>query len=131
MPRRSRRIILLPRTPRIRRIVKSCDVVDRFLRKPFWFFQSIFSILGSMPLRIVYLGRHGCKGYTLVVLGYSEVTLLREREDASLYPSVNCLLVIYGVTVSAQYVVEFPCHLCFWGYFIKPCCFPNFNFSYY
>ena len=29
--------------PRIRRRVKICDVVDRFLRKSFWFFQSIFS----------------------------------------------------------------------------------------
>ena len=40
------------RTPsRIRRIVKICDVMDLFLQKPFWFFLSIFSILGSMPLR--------------------------------------------------------------------------------
>ena len=53
-PWRSRQIILLPlvfffaRTPsRIRRIVKICDVVDRFFRKPFWFFLSIFSILVS------------------------------------------------------------------------------------
>ena len=38
-------------TSRIRRIVKICDVVDLFLRKPFWFFLSIFSILGSMRLR--------------------------------------------------------------------------------
>ena len=36
------------RTPRIRRIVKISDIVDRLLRKPFWFFQSIFSILGSL-----------------------------------------------------------------------------------
>ena len=35
---------------RIQRIVKICDIVDRFLRKPFWFFLSIFSILGSMRL---------------------------------------------------------------------------------
>ena len=40
------------RTPsRIRRIVKICDVVDRFLRKPFWFFLSILSVLGSLRLR--------------------------------------------------------------------------------
>ena len=40
------------RTPsRIRRIVKICHVVNRFHRKPFWFFLSIFSILGSMQLR--------------------------------------------------------------------------------
>ena len=35
----------------IRRIVKIYDVADLFLRKPFWFFLSIFSILGSMQLR--------------------------------------------------------------------------------
>ena len=41
------------RTPsRIRRIVKIYDVVDLFLRKPFWFFLSMLSILGSMRLRI-------------------------------------------------------------------------------
>ena len=50
-----RKMVLLQgffsRTPRIRRIVKICDAVDRFLRKPFWFFLNIFSILGSMRLR--------------------------------------------------------------------------------
>ena len=49
-------IVLLPlgffaHTPsRIRRIVKTYDVVDLFLRKPFWFFLSIFLIFGSMQL---------------------------------------------------------------------------------
>ena len=38
-------------TPRIRRIVKICYVEDQSLRKPFCFFQSMFSILGSMWLR--------------------------------------------------------------------------------
>ena len=38
------------RTPsRIRRIVRICDVVDLFLRKPFWFFLML-SILGSLRL---------------------------------------------------------------------------------
>ncbi len=36
---------------RIRRIVNICDVVDLFPRKSFWFFLSMFSILGSMQLR--------------------------------------------------------------------------------
>ena len=56
-PWRSRQIILLPlgvffaHTPsRIRRLVKICDVVDLFLRKPFWFFLNMWSILGSMQL---------------------------------------------------------------------------------
>ena len=33
------------------------------------------------------------------------------------------------ITVSKQYVVEFPSVLYFWGYFIKPYCFPICNFS--
>ena len=52
----SQQMVLLPlgffvRTPsRIRRRVKICDVMDLFLQKPFWFFQSMFSILGSIWL---------------------------------------------------------------------------------
>ena len=39
------------RTPsKIQQIVRICDVVDRFLRKPFWFFLRIFSISGSVRL---------------------------------------------------------------------------------
>ena len=49
-PWRSRQIRFFARIPsRIRRIFKICDVVDLFQR-PFWFFLSIFSILGSMRL---------------------------------------------------------------------------------
>ena len=38
-----------------------------------------------------------CRSWPLwtVVFGYSEVTLLREKGDASLCPSVYCILVIY------------------------------------
>ena len=35
---------------RILQIVKICDVMDLFLWKPFWFFLSMLSILGSMRL---------------------------------------------------------------------------------
>ena len=102
--------------------------------KPFWLFLSIFSILGSMRLHsraFVDLGRYGCKGYTSVVLGYSEVTLLREKEDASLCPSIYYVLVIYGIRVLEQYVIEFPGLPYFWGYFIKPCCFSILKFFLY
>ena len=30
----------------IQQIVRICKIVDQFLRKPFWFFLRIFSILG-------------------------------------------------------------------------------------
>ena len=44
------------RTPsRILRIVNICEVMDLFFRKPFWFFLSMLSILGSMQFRI---GKH-------------------------------------------------------------------------
>ena len=40
------------RTPsRILRMVSICEVVDLFLWKPFWFFLSMLSILGSMRFR--------------------------------------------------------------------------------
>ena len=40
------------RTPsRILRMVNICEVVDLFLRKPFWFFLRMLSILGSMRFR--------------------------------------------------------------------------------
>ena len=67
-------------------------------------------------VKIVDLGRYGCKGYTSVVISYSEVTLL-------------FCFGLYGIAVSGQYVVEFPGLPYFWGYFVKPCCFPIFNFS--
>ena len=35
-----------------------------------------------------------------IVLGYSKVNLLREAEDASFCPSVCCVLVLFGITVS-------------------------------
>ena len=61
------------RTPsRILRMVSICEVVDLFLRKPFWFFLSMLSILGSMRFRsrgIVDFGSYGCKCYASVVFG--------------------------------------------------------------
>ena len=36
---------------RILRMVNICEVVDLFLRKPFWFFLRMLSILGSMWFR--------------------------------------------------------------------------------
>ena len=38
-------------TSRILQMVNICEVVDLFLRKPFWFFLRMLSILGSMRLR--------------------------------------------------------------------------------
>ena len=55
-PWQSRQMILLPlgsfaHTPsRIQRIVKICNVMDLFFWRPFWFFLSMFAILGSMQL---------------------------------------------------------------------------------
>ena len=43
----------------------------------------------------------------MVILANSEVTFLREREDAAFCPSVYCILIIYGLTLLEQYVVKF------------------------
>ena len=46
------------------------------------------------------LSRYRSKGYTLVVLGNSEVTFLEEKEDVAFCPFFYRVLVIYGVAVS-------------------------------
>ena len=65
------------------------------LHLPFVFYAVAYS-------SIVDLGCYGSKGYTSVVLVYSEVILFRKRENASLCPSVYCIFVIYDITVSKQ-----------------------------
>ena len=86
---------------RIRWIVKLCDVVDLFLWKLFWFFLSMFSILDSKWLhsRALYiLAATGCKGYTLVVLGWSEVALGKRR----MHPFVH-LSIVFWLYTALQY----------------------------
>ena len=67
-----------------------------------------FSFYAVALYSIVDIGRCGGKGYASVVLGHSEVPLLKEKEAIPLSPSVYCVLVIYGITVSEQ-CVKFPC----------------------
>ena len=66
-----------------------------------------FNVVESQS--IVNLGCYESKDYASVILGYSEVPLLGEREDAALCLFICYVMVIYGVAVSEQYVVEFPC----------------------
>ena len=113
------------RTPsRILRIVNICEVVVLFFRKPFWFFLRMLSILGSMRFR----------SWALYILAAMDVSrgmgvVFREREDASLHPSVYRILIIDCVKVSEQYVVELSGLPYFWGNLVQPCSFPIFNFS--
>ena len=60
-------------------------------------------------------------------LANMRVPLLKEGEDVSLCPSVYCVLIIYCIAMSKQYVVEFPGLSYFWWYFIKLCSFSIFN----
>ena len=122
------------RTPsRIRRIVKICDVVDLFLRKPFWFFLSIFSIWGSMRLRSRAL-------YILVTLDVRVIPryfLANPRSPflgkGKMHPFIHMSIVfwLYTALVSEQYAIELSGLPYFRGYFIEPCCFSIFNFSQY
>ena len=58
-------------------------------------------------LGIVYHGHYGGKCYTLVVLGLSEVAVFREgRMHPFIHLSTYRLLIIYGIIVSEQYVVD-------------------------
>ena len=80
---RSLEIILLRQGVLYERLLKLCDVVNRFLRKPFWFFQSIFSILGSMRLNEFFFCFFSARAeasvwlnlFALRVLVYSSSTL--------------------------------------------------------
>ena len=61
----------------------------------------------------------------------TEVALFWEVEDASFDLSVYRILIIYGITVSEQYVVDLSGLPYFWGYFMKPCCFSIFFFFFF
>ena len=87
-----------------------------------------FYVYDNILVYVVYFGCYGCKCYTLVVLGLSDVTLFRERDDAFLHPSVYRILIINCFTVSEQCVVEFSGLPYFAGNFIKPCGFPILSF---
>ena len=68
----------------IQRIVRICEFVDRFLRKPFWFFRSVFSISCWIRLKsrtLTTLAAKVSKSYIFVVLSDSEVTVRREGKD--------------------------------------------------
>ena len=69
--------------------------------------------------RIINLNRYESKGYATVVLGNYGVTFLGEREDSAFCPPLYCVLVIYGVSVSEQLVIEFPYLPYFWWYFVQ------------
>ena len=71
------------------------------------------------------------EGHKSVIFGNSKVTFIREREDTAFSPSFNRVMVIYGVAVSEQLVVEFLRLPYFWWYFIKTGNFPVFNFLTY
>ena len=77
--------MFIARTPRMREIVKICDVVDRFLRKPVWLFLSIFSILPSRSL------------YSLAVMDLRVIPrlFLIFWGHPSQLKEVYCVLVIY------------------------------------
>ena len=51
------------------------------------------------------------------------VALLKEGKGDSFCPSVYCVLIIYGITVSEQYVIELPGLPYFWGISSNPAAF--------
>ena len=55
----------------------------------------------------------------------------KEREDASVHPSLYRVLIMNCIAVSEQYVVALSGLPYFCGNFIKPCGFSIFNFSKY
>ena len=100
-----------------------------FVRSWIYFFESHigfsevccrFWVLCGFVVGHYDFGCYGCKCYTLVVFGKSEVPLFREGEYASLHPSIYRILIVYCVAVSEQYVVELSGLLYFWGNLVQP-----------
>ena len=63
--------------------------------------------INFLSYAVLELGRYGCKDYTSIDFGNSDITLLREKEGATLCPSVYCVFVIYGITVLEVYAIKF------------------------
>ena len=80
----------------------------------------MLSILGSMQLcsRALYILAAMDMCYTSVVLGNPRSPFLGEGKYTSLHPFLYRILIISGITVSEQYVVEFSGLPYFWGHFI-------------
>ena len=75
-------------------IVRICDVKDRFLWEPFWFFPKNFlNFISDMTKKqdIINVWIYSSKSYAAVVLCDSEVTFLKEEEDAAF------CLYLYGL----------------------------------
>ena len=51
---------------------------------------------------IINLSHYGIKSFALVVFGDSEATSLGEEEDTAFCLYLNCILIIYGLTVSEK-----------------------------
>ena len=100
MPWRSRQMILLPqgffaRTPKIQRIVKICDVVDRFHRKPFWYI-TIGSQLYHWNLPLYYNSR------CIILLETAQISL-----TLSPHPSLSCMFYLLRGTVIFTPIVAY------------------------
>ena len=94
----------IARTPsRILRIFNICEVGDLFLRKPFWSFLRMLSILGSMRFR----------SRALYILAAMDVSVssswlirghpFKGKGGCILHPSVYRILIINCVSVGAVY----------------------------
>ena len=117
------------RTPsRIRRIVKICEVVDLFLRKPFWFFLSIFSILGFYAVGYIFAAMDA-RVIPRYFLGIQRSPFLRKGR---VHNFVHLTFVFWLYTAlqcrSSMWSNSLVFHTSS-GYFIKPCYFLTFNFS--
>ena len=87
----------------IRQIVRICDVVDLFPRKPFCFFLRIsvdFRFDTIEKQSIIYLSSQRSKNHASVILGDSVVTFLREGVDEAFCLPLYCILFTYGVAKS-------------------------------
>ena len=99
----------------IQRIVRISDVVDRFLLKPNWFFQRIFSTSSRIHLRS--LAAMALRVMSLYFLEIPKLPILWKKKDAAFCPFFYCASFIHNIAKSKKYVVKFSCLPYFRRYF--------------
>ena len=112
------RLKIFARNPTIIRwLVRIGEFVDRFLRKPLWFFPRIFPTSCRAQLRS-----------RAVVLSDSVVAFFGKRR-IQLLSFFYCILFIDSVAISKKYFIKFLSLPYFRKYFVKACSFSVISFS--
>ena len=95
----------------IPRVVRICEVVEWFLRKPFWFLKNFlyFGLNTIDNSTSINLSNYSSKSYASVVLKDSEVAFLEVRKDTNFPPFHYCVSFMNCVALS-EVIIIMSCH---------------------